>query len=86
MSHFEAIGKSSDYWSLGMSIAAKILGHEAFRFESIDGLTSEYFTNPRIKAASDQVVDLLCKLLVCNLYMINRIRKKSIGEIKGISY
>ena len=87
---FETISLSSDYWSLGISIAEKILGQEAIRFDSRFGLTSEFFKHPDIKKASDQLVNLLCKLLVCNLFINqshpkNKHRKNK-GNIMLLSY
>ena len=87
---FETISLSSDYWSLGISIAEKILGQEAIRFDSRFGLTSKFFKHPNIKKASDQLVNLLCKLLVCNLFINqshpkNKHRKNK-GNIMLLSY
>ena len=79
----EPISQSSDYRSLGISIAEKILGQEAIRFDSRDGLTSEFFKHPDIKKASDQLVNLLCKLLVCNLFIDQSHPKNKHRKNKG---
>ena len=51
---------------MGKSIAVKIFGDREGQFKSADGLSSEYFKQQKVKQGSDQLLELLCKLLVSN--------------------
>ena len=65
------ITTAADFWSLGISIiCSSVLRTDNLRCDLRNGLTSDFFTNEKMRTCDSKLLDLICRLTVSfNFYM-----------------
>ena len=65
------ITTAADFWSFGISIiCSSVLGTNNLRRDLRNGLTSDFFSNEKMRTCNSKLLDLICRLTVCfNFYM-----------------